>query len=261
MDNTAVNTTSATRGNNNNNVIEIDLLEVLGVLLQNIWLIISIGIFTALVGFIIARFMIAPYYDSTTKIYILNKTDNSSVTYSDVQIGTQLTKDYAELISSRYVLEEVISKLSLDMEYKELLEKIAVSTPTDTRIVSITVTDDDPVAAMNIANCVREVASDHIQNVMDIEAVNVVETANMPTRKAGPSGAKWTLISGLLGALAVSAFFLIRYLMDDTIKSSDDVEKYLGLGTLALIPMVEEQDKGSNLRRKSRKKKSTRKRK
>ncbi len=226
---------------NERDEIEIDLVELFYVLWGHVWLILSIGLFCALSCFALSRFVIAPTYKSTTKIYILNKSDSASVTYSDVQLGTQLTKDYAELINSRYVLEAVIQELSLDMEYKDLLKKIDVATPSDTRIVSITVEDQDPVQAMNIANSVRENASTHIQNVMDIDAVNVAETANMPTEKASPSCSKWTLIGGLLGCLVVSAIVLIRYLMDDTIKSSDDIEKYLGLSTLALIPMKEEE--------------------
>lgn len=217
--------------------IEIDLLELFYVLLGHAWLIISVGLFCALSCFAISKFIVPPTYKSITKIYILNKNENTSVTYSDVQIGTQLTKDYAELINSRYVLEAVIQELSLTIDYKELTEKIDVSTPTDTRIVAITVEDRDPVMAMNIANSVRENASAHIQNVMDIDAVNVAETANMPTEKASPSCLKWTLIGGILGCIVVGAILLIRHLMDDTIKSSDDVEKYLGLSTLALIPM------------------------
>ena len=217
--------------------MEIDLLELFYVLLGQAWLIISIGLFCALSCFAISKFIIPPTYKSTTKIYILNKNENTSVTYSDVQIGTQLTKDYAELINSRYVLEAVIQELSLSIDYKELTKKIDVSTPTDTRIVAITVEDRDPVMAMNIANSVRENASAHIQNVMDIDAVNVAETANMPTEKASPSCLKWTIIGGILGCIVVSAILLVRHLMDDTIKSSDDVEKYLGLSTLALIPM------------------------
>lgn len=235
-----------------NDEIEIDLLEIVNVLLSRIWLILSAGMFLALVCFAISRFVLTPTYESTTKIYILNKTDNSSVTYSDVQLGTQLTKDYAELISSRYVLEEVIQKLSLDLEYRGLLSKVSVTTPSDTRIVAITVEDTDPVQAMNIANCIREVASDHIQNVMDIDAVNIVETANMPTEKAGPSCMKWTLAGGVLGCLLVCAIVIIGFLMDDTIKSSEDVEKYLGLSTLALIPIAAD---AADVKKKKKKKK------
>lgn len=237
----------------NNDVIEIDLLELFHVLLGQIGLIISVGILTALIGFVVSKFVLSPVYESTTKIYILNKTETSSVTYSDVQMGTQLTKDYAQLISSRYVLEEVIQMLSLDAEYEDMLNKVNVDTPTDTRIVSITVEDHDPVQAMKIANCIREAASEHIQNVMDIEAVNVVETANMPTEKAGPRCSLWTLVGGMAGVALICVVVLVRYLLDDTIKSSEDVEKYLGLSTLALIPMAADDNSRGDKKSKKRK--------
>lgn len=236
-----------------NDEVEIDLLELLHILFGRIGLIISAGLFLALVCLIISKFFLTPTYKSTTKIYILNKSESQTITYSDVQLGTQLTKDYAELISSRYVLEEVIQTLSLELEYAELFDMVSVDTPADTRIVSITVENTDPVRAMNIANCVRETASAHIQNVMDIEAVNIVESANMPTEKASPSVAVWTLMGGITGAVILCAIILIQYLMDDTIKSSEDVERYLGLSTLALIPVAEEESDKKKKRRKKRK--------
>lgn len=234
----------------NEDVIEIDLLEVLHILLQRWWLIVLIGITTAMIGFSISFFVISPTYESTTKIYILNKNDNQTVTYSDVQLGTQLTKDYSELINSRYVLEEVIQSLRLDLDYKALKEKVNVSSPADTRIVAITVTDTDPATAMKIANAIRESASKHIRNVMDIDAVNVAEMANMPTQKAGPSLVKWTLIGGVLGCVLICSIILISYLLDDTIKTSEDIERYLGLSTLASIPIIESATEGGKKKKK-----------
>lgn len=114
------------------------------------------------------------------------------VTYSDLQAGTQLVKDYSELIKSRFVLEAVIEQLNLPLSYEQLSDKVTVSTPADTRVISIAVTDSNPVTAMKIANAIRETASTHIRNVMDIETVNIVETANVPTHKASPSARKNT---------------------------------------------------------------------
>ena len=252
---------------NNNDEIEIDLREVFILLISRMWLIVLVGLLTALIGFAISAFLIAPTYESTSKIYILNKQQENTVTYSDVQLGTQLTKDYAELITSRLVLEKVIEELNLTetyegIDYKAMLNKVEVTTPTDTRILSITVTDTDPVMAMNIANSVREAAAVHIKNVMDIEAVNVVETANLPMEKAGPSIFKWTLIGGCIGAFLVIAVIIVIFFLDDTIKTSDDVEKYLGLSTLALIPLDTTQAAASrNGKKKAAKKKTGKKKK
>jgi len=232
--------------NNNNNktndMIEIDLLEVFSILIGRWWLILLVALTTAIAGFAISFFVIKPTYESTTKIYILNKSDSQTVTYSDVQLGTQLTKDYSELINSRYVVEEVIQKMGLDLEYAQMKKKISVSSPSDTRILAITVSDHDPVVAMNIANALRESASQHISNVMDIDAVNIVESANMPTEKSSPSYTKWIVVGGALGGILICAIILIGYLMDDTIKTSEDVERFLGLSTLGIIPIIETED-------------------
>lgn len=230
---------------NKDDIIEINLGELFAVLWGRAFLIISAGVFFALSGFFLSKFVLHPEYESTTKIYILNKEENQTVTYSDVQISTQLTQDYAELIKSRYVLEEVIQRLNLiDTTYDDLIDVLKVDTPSDTRIVAITAKDEDPLMAMKIANCIREVASEHITNVMDIDAINVAETANVPTKKASPSVVRWTIISGFLGVVLIAFFVILGYLLDDTIKSNDDVERYLGLSTLALIPLtLDETDK------------------
>ena len=208
-------------------------------LVHNLALIISAGIMAALGVFLFTQLVITPSYESTTKIYILNKQENASVTYSDIQLGTQLTKDYAELIQSRFVLEEVVQGMGLNLTYEQMKGKVSVTTPTDTRILAITVKDKDPVMAMKIANAIREAAAVHIMNVMDIQAVNVAETANMPMKKASPSALKNTFVGGILGIFIIIIIVMVRYMMDDTVKTPEDVEKYLQLSTLAVIPLNE----------------------
>ncbi len=219
-------------------IVEINIGELFSILLGRAFLIISAGLFFALTGLFVSKFVVHPVFESTTKIYILNKEENQTVTYSDVQISTQLTSDYAELIKSRYVLEEAIQRLNLvDITYEDLAKVVKVDTPSDTRIVAITAKDEDPLMAMEIANCIREVSSEHITNVMDIDAINVAETANVPTKKASPSVFRWTIVSGFAGTVIVAFFVVLGFLMDDTIKSNDDVERYLGLSTIGLIPL------------------------
>lgn len=236
-----------------NGEMEIDLADVALALIRKIPLMIAVGLCTAILAFLYSKFVVTPTYQSTTKIYVLNKQDNVNLTSSDLQMGLQLTKDYPELIKSRFVLEAVINELNLPFTYESLNEMISVSSPADTRVIAITVTDSDPVRAMDIANEIREAASVHIRNVMEIEAVNVVETANLPTHQASPSVGKNTVMGGMAGALIVAAVTVILYLTNDTVKTAEDVERYLGLSTLAVIPMNE----GSG---KKRRKKNGRKR-
>lgn len=231
-------------------VIEIDLREIVAVLFHRWWFLALTAVIVGASAFAGSRFAITPTYESTTRIVILNKENNSNtLTYSDLQMGTQLTKDYAELICSRHVLEQVIQKFSLDMTYDQFVKRIKVVTPSDTRIIDITVTDPSPMLAKQLVDEIRNVASGRIEEVMDIKAVNVVDEGNLPVKPANPNVPLWTVTGFLLGGIASAAVVLIRFLLDDTIKSSEDIERYLHLSTLALIPMMEEETEHKNGRR------------
>lgn len=223
-----------------NEEVEIDLVELFGFLLHWIWLIIICGIAAGLVGFLVSAFLLTPKYESTTGIYVMSRQNGDTLSYSDTQLATQLTKDYEELISSRTVLESVIAEESLPDTYETLKGRVDVENTSDTRIIYITVTDTDPSKARCTANAIREAAARHIMSVTEVQAVNTVDEANLPTEPASPSVRKWTGIGGVLGILLCTVILVVRFLLDDTIKTSEDVEKYLGWGTLAVIPTIEE---------------------
>ena len=226
---------------NREDVIEIDLQELFGIVLHHLWLIILSGIVTGTIGFCVSFFLMTPQYESTTKIYILTKQNSNTVTYSDMQLGTQLTKDYTELIKTRDVLERVIINCGLQESYEKFADRVKVSAISDTRIVSITVRDADPAVAQQLAGEICKEAAEHIKNVTDIEAVNVAEEANLPLRPADPSIPKWTLVGAFLGMLLAGGIVVLRFLLDDTVKTSEDVERYLGLSTLAMVPIIDEE--------------------
>lgn len=222
--------------NNNDDFIEIDLAELFSVLLHKAWIIILSMIVCGAIGFCLSKFVIPEKFESTTSIYVQAKSNGETITYSDTQLASQLTNDYQKLITDRYVLERVIEFNKLDSDYEHFSKQVKVTNLTNTRILEITVKDEDPKLAQKLANSIREFACKHIKEVTNAEAVNVVNEANLPTKKSEPSVTKYTAIALAIGfMLSVGIIFLVFY-FDDTIKNSDDVEKYLGLSTLAMIP-------------------------
>lgn len=234
--------------------IEIDLMEIFMVLLHYIWIIVMAAVIVGVAAFSFSRFVITPTYESTTRILVLNRQDGSgnNLTYSDLQLGTSLTKDYPELIQSRYVVEKVMEIFELNTTYEAFIKKIQVSTKSDSRIIDITITDPDPLLAKEIADALRDIAAERIVEVTDIQAVNMVDAANIPDSPANPSVIKWTLIGFLLGGFLAAAVVLVRFLLDDTIKSSEDIEKYLHLSTLGLIPLGQVEYDGQDKRKKEK---------
>lgn len=234
--------------------MEIDLMELFMVLVHYLWGIILAAVIVGGAGFAFSRFVITPTYESTTRILVLNRQDtgSSNLTYSDLQLGTSLTKDYPELIQSRYVVEKVIADFGLNTTYERFISKVAVTTKSDSRIIDITITDPDPLLAKELADALRDIAAERIVEVTDIQAVNMVDEGNIPDKPSNPSVPKWTLIGFLIGGFLAAAVVLVRYLLDDTIKSSEDIEKYLRLSTLGLIPLGQSEYDGQE--RKGRKK-------
>lgn len=234
--------------------IEIDLMEIFMVLLHYIWVIVIAAVIVGGAAFAFSRFVITPTYESTTRILVLNRQDEAggNLTYSDLQLGTSLTKDYPELIQSRYVVEKVKEMFGLDTTYEAFIKKIQVSTKSDSRIIDITITDPDPVLAKEIADALRDIAAERIVEVTDIQAVNMVDEANVPARPSNPSVIKWTMIGFMLGGFLAAAVVLVRFLLDDTIKSSEDIEKYLHLSTLGLIPLGQAEYDGQGKKRKGK---------
>lgn len=246
------------KDNVQNDEVEIDIGHILSILWEKILVIIATGIIVGLAGFLVSKFLIIPKYESETKLYVLNRANDSATTLSDVQLSTQLTKDYQILVTSAPVMNQVIKELGLNMKASELASTISVDTPSDTRVLQITVTSDDPKRAKDIADKVAQVSSKKICDIMKIEQVNVIEEGSLSEEPAVDTVQKWTLIGLALGIVLSCAVIIIRSMLDDTVKTTEDVEKYFDLSTLAVIPISEEMDDGLGKNKKSRKTKKKR---
>lgn len=238
-----------------NDELEIDLMEIIQVLWRWAWVIAASAVGVALIAFIYSKVFITPTYQSKTRIVVLNQSNSDSLTVSDLNLGTQLSNDYKELIRSRDVVETVIETFMLNTTYEGLVKNISVSSPSNTRIIDITLTHTNPALAKEMVDKLREVAAVKIKDIMAVDAVNLVDEGNLPTSPSAPNVKKYTLLGFLIGAFLAMAVIVVLYLLDDTIKSSEDIEKYLKLSTLGMIPILEteEERKKRQTRRLSRK--------
>ena len=223
-----------------NNGLEVNVGELIFVLLRKWWIILLCGIVAATAFLVGTKLFITPKYQSVTKIFVLSQQEGNYLTTTDIQLSSYLTKDYAELIKSRTVALEVIERLDLKMTPESLMSQVNVYTKTDTRIVTISVQNEKPELARELANVIREVSAKQIVDVMGVEAVNMVDEANLPTAPASPNLRNNMLLGAAWGCLIAIALILLRYLLDDTIKSEEDVERYLELNVLAAIPVIEQ---------------------
>ena len=240
-------------GTDNEQEYEIDLKEIAIAILDRIWIVISVGIACALLVGIITKVFITPMYTSTTKLYVINKQNSdNNITYTDLQTGNLLTNDYIIQVKGTKVLSQVISELNLTDTEDELASRITVSNPENSRFIVISVSDKDPVVAQQIASCVAKVSSGVVKEVMDLEKVNVAEEANLPLEESSPNLKKNVLLGGAAGVFVSLLLIVVFYLLNDRIRTPEDVKRYLGLNTLGQIPILEN---SGNTKRKQRHKK------
>ena len=226
------------RLNNNkleNDEVEIDLLELFQALKRKIWMILAGGLVCALIAGVFTSFFMVPVYTSTSSMLVLSK-ETTLTSIADLQLGSQLTNDYRVLIKSTPVLEQVIENLKLDMTADQLRNSITINNPTDTRILEITVNNADSALAKEIVDEVANVSSSYIGDKMEVVPPKIIEVGKIATVRTSPSVKKNTELGFLLGLVACAAIVVILAVMDDTIKTEEDIEKYLGISVLAKVP-------------------------
>lgn len=223
---------------NDNEEMEIDLLELLMVMKKHLAAILLAGIVGLVIMFAYTSFLVTPLYSASSMMYVMPDNSNSmnSSTLSDMQVGQQLTSDYSSMIKSRSFMEDVIKKLNLTIDYQQLLEKVEVTNPTSSRILQVTVNDPNPQTTADIANEVASVAESKLKEITGMQAIKIYEEAAVPDRPSSPSLKKNCALGLLAGLILAMAVVTILYLLDDTIKTEDDIEKYLGMTTLAVLP-------------------------
>lgn len=224
--------------NQDNQTVEIDVLSLVKTLWRRKFLIVVTAFALAIVALGYSTFIIKPNYTSTTRIYVVNRqaNENSTLTNQDLQAGTYLVKDYKEIILSQDVLAKVIDDLKLNVQPSALAKKINVTVPTDTRIVSIAVSDGDAKEAARIANSLRQIAAEKIIAVTKVSDVTTLEEAEVPNSPSSPNIRRNTLIGFLAGGVLISVVILVVEVLDDRVKKPEDVEEALGITLLGVVP-------------------------
>lgn len=218
----------------NDDVVEIDLAEVGRAIFHRIWLVILAGVVAGAVAFAISRFFITPVYTSTAQVIVLTD-DSKSSSLANLQASAQLTSDYAQLMTSPTVLRETIQDLNLTMEEDALKKRITITNPTNTRILIITASDPDPERAQRIVNAISQNGSEYITQTLGVTTPNISggEVADKPS---SPNVKKNTAVGLLVGVLLAIVWIVVSMLVNDTMTTEDDVEKYLNLTVLASVP-------------------------
>ena len=214
---------------------EIDLVELFYRFLEKIhWIILTALIGAAIAGVLVFKF-ITPIYEATAKIYIVGS--DTTISLTDLQIGSNLAADYQEVFKNWHVHELVDKRLNLDYSYTKLAGMITITNPPNTHVLYVNVKSPDPQEAKVIADTYAQVAREFIATKMDMREPNIFEEAKLPDKPVTPRKVRDIVIGFIIGALLAMAVITMKFLSDDRILTSEDINKVGKLATLGMVPL------------------------
>ena len=233
-----------------NDEITIDLTELFMALWSRLHIILMAGVLGALIAFVGTNLLVTPMYTSETKVYVLTRSDSTAgITYNDLQMGTQLTQDYMQLVTSRPVLEQVIAVLNLDMEPESVKRHDLGGDAGGDPYLKYPRPERRSQAGQRNRRCGKRLCQhpdhgDHGRRCGQHGGGG--EPSYQPLIAQHPQEYCHWRPFGLILAMGV---ITLIFILDDTIKTPDDVEHYLGLNTLTSIPISEGMKKGKKVKK------------
>ena len=226
--------------NMENNEYEIDLREIFSMLKKRWLMIFSITVIAVIASGIISFFVLVPNYEaSTTMLVNYKQNQETTMTYSDMQMSQKLVNTYSQIVKSRSIAEDVIKKLDLDLTPSQVQDMLSVSGVGDTEVIQIKVKNENPQLAANIANTVADVFKKEVKSMMKVDNVSTIDTAETPVNPVSPNKMMNIAIAGVLGMMVSVGLVFVLEFLDRTYKTPTDIERHLGLPIIGAIPDLE----------------------
>ena len=230
--------------------VTIDLQEIFNLLMKKIvWVILSAAV-CGIIGFAINWFFLKPVYQADAMI-IVNTREEQNVLITNDQINSarQLVNTYEVILKSDTVLDQVLSALNARglsgvsrLAVNNLKKKVTVSPVNNTQVMKVSAQDYDPELALAMVDEILTVAPSIIIRTVKAGSVEVVSFPKLDPNPVSPKKMRNLILCVAGGAVAAAAFIIIQDLLDNTVKTDEDIRKKLDIPVLGVIPKVRESD-------------------
>ena len=213
------------------------LLDLFHLLRKHLKLVILLPLACMLAAGVYSFVVMPNTYSATVSMYVLVQQDNakSNSLSSDLSASQMVTNDVATLLKSDRVVNETASSLGLE-NLKSY--KTAITSSTTSRVLSLEITGPDAQMAANIANKMADEVSTVAHDVMNVDSVNVVDSAKVPTAPSGPKRPLYMAV-GLLGGLFVAvAIVVVEDMLNTKVRDQEELEELLGVPVIGRIPAM-----------------------
>lgn len=229
---------------NKDNVKVILLSDLWEIFVSKFWIMLVAAVVAVGIAVAFVSMTFVPRYNSVATLYILQQEQTGPDTnYKDFDLALKIVNDCTHLIKGHSVLDGVIKELELNESYAELRKSVSIANPTDTRILEVSVVSDSPRKAKMIVDAICTVGTKKITEAMGYEQVYFYEEGILNYNPCNKVSYNTYLIIGLMAAMAVYGIFFMCYILDDKIRTDEDIKNYLDLSILGDIPSYDESKK------------------
>lgn len=221
--------------------LEISLQEIVLILWKKAWIIMLCLIIGAAAGFSVSRFIIKPTYSSRVSMYVNNNSKDRAdggLNINDINASQKLVATYIEILKSEVVLNDVITQMGLNYTAGELKRMISANALNNTEILEIKVTSQSPEEAAAIANKIAEIAPPQIIRVVQAGGVQLIDKAQVNLNPVAPNTKRNIAIGAAIGMILAMGVILLLALLDNRIKSEEELSKRYNLPVLGTIPDI-----------------------
>lgn len=219
---------------------ELELIELWQIVSKRWKMIILVTLLAALICAAVSLFLIKPQYVASSTLMVMKPVEAEQILYQDIQVSRQLADTYQVVVHSRRVLDKVTRSLNLPYTHEQMQEKVKVSSVQDTEIITIDVTDTDPYLAARMSNLIAQTFMQEVTEIMNIDNVSPIDEAAVPDNPVSPRVGLNIAVAMVLGFMVAVGLALLQHYLDQTLKTTEEVDNLLGLTVLGTIPMMED---------------------
>lgn len=220
-----------------------DLFKTMYKRLGLITLLVSLSITIAAV---LSFLVLTPVYETSTEILVnQNPVEPGQLVNQDIQTDLQLINTYSGIIKSPFILDQVVEKMNLNMTADELTKKITVDNLEESQIVTISVQNEDPAVAVDLANTTAAIFENDVKKLMNVDNVKILSPAILKgnPEAISPNPMLNMAIGAVIGLLLGAGTALLLEYLDTSLKDQQDIEEILGLPLLGCISPITEKAK------------------
>lgn len=213
----------------------IDLAKLIEILKKNIKLILILPIVCLLISAIITLFFLDDKFQASTQVLVNQKESDSQMMAQEVQSNIQLVNTYSEIVKSPRILDKVSKELNRKYSSSEISNMLTVNNQAESQLLNIAIENESGKEAEVIANKISQVFSKEVPDIMNVDNVSVLSTADDTAKQVAPKSMVNLIIGLITGLILALLIIFVKEIFDKRIKSEEDVENELEIPVLGSI--------------------------